>query len=330
MDEAAEAEENTRMAQIDAAWDAHEKGLDEGPDEGGAEEVDASPEPEPEEETPEEGGEEAPEPEVDEEPAAAEEKESAAPVGLSAAAKEAWKDAPEPIRKEIEKREKDYQKGLQKNAEWAKRAQDMDAVLQPYQQYMAMNGGARAIPDLLATASTLQMGTPEQRAQTAADIIKQYGINISMLDSILAGEAQAAPQLSPIEQRMQDFLDSQERAQQNSIAAKQQQVTQSVEAFLDDPKNEFANDVSAEMADLLEMAGRRGENLTMDEAYQKACRLRPDIWEIIQARETTKQVSKRKTAASSISGSPEGSATTAPPADRRAAIEAAWDHENRV
>jgi len=330
VEEKDEPEDDTIAASIDAAWAQHEAGIDD----GGDTEADSAPDTESGSEERTEGAQPAQDAQTEEvegvKPKADEKDGGKPPAGLSAAAREAWKTAPKELKDEFSKREKDYSVGLQKNAEWAKRAQQMDTVLQPFQQYLAMNGGAQAIPNLLTTASTLQMGSPRQRAEAAAEIINQFGVDINMLDELLSGQApaQAQKQMSPIEQRMQDFLDQQERVQHNSLRQQQEQVNQSVSQFIE--THEFAGELAEEMADQLEQAARRGQPMTMEQAHDRAMLLRPDLTAIVNGRKSTQSVNKRRNAASSIQGSPSGASGRSEASDLRGAIEAAFEQQGQV
>jgi hypothetical protein len=325
--EEAPVEDDSVAASIDAAWSEHESGADE----AGDTQDDTAPVTEPE---PEGEPKEVTEPEADttgeaEEPKA--ETGDEPPASLSPAAREAWKDAPAALKADIAKREKDYSVGLQKNAEWAQRAKDMDQVLAPYQQYMAMNGGAKSVPDLLQTASMLQMGTPQQRAEAAAGVINQFGVDIGLLDGLLSGQASTQPAaLSETEQRMNAFLNTQEQNEQTRVQSDQNQVDAGVTAFMADPKNEFAGDVRDDMADILEMSARRGIQMTMDQAYSRAVQMRPELSKIISGRTAAKEVTQRRNAASSITGAPGGTDSTASPSSLRGTIEAAFDTAGQV
>ena len=254
------------------------------------------------------------------------------PVGLSPAAREAWKDTPESVRSEIAKREKDYENGIMKYAENAKRAEGMDRVLQPFNQLFAMNGGpAQTLPGLLQTASILQMGAPQQKAKMVADLIKQFGVDIGTLDSMLVGEA---PQQNPedqvskiVDQRMQQFIQQQQEAQNRQQMGV---VNSEIEQFSTDPKNEFYRDVRGDMADLLDLAAKRGQSMSLSDAYQKACAMNPQISQILASRTSSQSAAQKRSAASSISGSPGGPGGSPEAQDIRSALELAWDTAGRT
>lgn len=262
------------------------------------------------------------------------------PVSLSAAAREVWKDTPEALRKEVTKREQDYAKGIQRYAESAKRAEAMDRTLQPYQQLFAMNGGAaQTMPGLLQTASVLQMGNPQQKAQQVAAIIQQFGIDIGTLDNLLIGEApsQEVQNQTAIQQAVQQAVMpyqqfANQQAQQQQYAAQQahNEVANEVQQFAQSNANEFYNDVKAEMADILDLAANRGREMGMQEAYDQACQLNPQIRQIVQGRQSQQSVDSKRKAGSSIHGTLGGDGGSSAPDSTRAAIEMAWESTGRA
>jgi hypothetical protein len=91
------------------------------------------------------------------------------------------------------------------------------------------------------------------------------------------------------------------------------------------------------MADLIDMAGKRNFPITMEQAYEQACRLHPEISKVMIARSTSssalqlKQAAQRsRSAAVSVSGSPSGIASEQTPADDiRSHLEAAISQVER-
>jgi hypothetical protein len=266
------------------------------------------------------------------------EEREGAPVGLSLEAREAWKDVPDAVKADIVKRENDYANGIEKHRQATERVQGMDRALQPYQQYLQMNGGAgETIKTLLQTGSSLQMGSPQQKAQVVANLIQQFGVDIKSLDSMLVGEAPSAEsqqqsqleqmfnqRLAPMQQQLQQY---QQRDQQQAQQA-QGQVAQEVTQFGSD--NEFYNDVRGDMADLLDMAANRNREMSMQEAYNLACNNHPQISKIMAGRTSQNTVNQKRNAASSIQGSPGGSMSKGAPNSTMAALHDAWDSAGRM
>ena len=262
------------------------------------------------------------------------------PVGLSAAAREVWKDTPEAIRKDITKREADYTAGIEKHRQNSARAQQMDQVLAPYAQYFAMNGGAGpTINTLLQTGASLQSGTPQQKAQVVANIIEQYGVDIQTLDNTLVGKPppEGAQQQSAINNAVQtalapyqNFMNQQQQQQQQQVQHQAAEVTQTIDQFQADPVNEFYTDVRMDMADLLDMAANRNEQMSLKQAYDRACLMNPEITTILSTRANTNNAGNKRRAAVSISGGQGGQGGGTGELDMRATIEDAWSQAGRI
>lgn len=261
------------------------------------------------------------------------------PRGLTAAQREAWKNTPKEIREAMHKRSEDYSNGIQKYASQAKKGDLMDQVFQPYRQLFAMNSvePPQLVNQLLQTASVLQMGTPAQKAGLVANMVKQFGVDIHALDSALAGEAPKEGPESKFEQMLQQRLaplqQKLQQYEQRDLSQQQQeqaQINSEIQQFAADPKNEFFADVREDMADWLELASKRGQTMTLREAYDRACRNHPEIAKIIEARQASGTVERKRRASVSVSGSPGGSPGVGAPKDLRGALEAAIDGAGRL
>jgi hypothetical protein len=181
-----------------------------------------------------------------------------------------------------------------------------------------------------------------------AGMVNQFGTGrfgnqfIEMLDSALAGNAPKADpqqhqlqqviqqQLAPVQQFMQQFQQAQ--AQQQAQVA--QKAASEVEQFLS--KTEFGNDVREEMADLLEVASRRGQELSLVDAYKQACMLNASVRAALMQRGKSQQAQSQsavaqraRAAAVSVPSSGPGMAPRQDPTDIRSAIEAAIAMNNR-
>lgn len=262
------------------------------------------------------------------------------PSSWSATAREHWKKIPKEAQKYIQQREAEMQNGMQKNAEMARRAEGMDSTLQPYQQYFAMNGGTgNTLKTLLETGAGLQMGTPQQKAEIVSNIINQYGVDVAALDNVLVGNAvpPEVQQQSQIQQAVNaavaPYQQQQQQLQQQQYQQQQRatnEVATEVDQFSRNPANEFYTDVRGDMADIMDMANNRGVDMSMQDAYNKACALNPEISRITQARQQQKNLAPKRRAAASISGSMGGPGGTEAPDSMRAAIASAWDNAGQV
>ena len=256
------------------------------------------------------------------------------PASWNATAREKWKDIPKEAQDYIQTREAQMQQGMQKNAQQAQRAQQMDKILSPFSQYLSMGGQpSQTIKQLLQTGASLQMGTPVQRAQMITNLIKQFDVDISTLDNMLVGSAPPpeVAQQQDIQQQINAAFQAREQQQQQyAYQQEQAQAGQTVQQFAADPKNEFYNDVSGQMIMLLDGAASNRQHLSLDDAYSMACRAHPEINKIIQSRQQVASLSDKRRAATSIAGSPGGPGGTNAPSTMYDALSDAWDRVGRT
>lgn len=256
-----------------------------------------------------------------------------------------WDKLPESVRQTVATRERQIQQVLNETAEARKFAEAISKTIQPYQAMLQAEGmhPIGMVQDLLQTAQALRTSPPEHKAQLLAAIVRKFGIDISMLDLALSGQAvQPDPvqsqvnnlvqqQLAPIQQQLQQF--QQMQYQQQYAAA--QQNTQKVENFIN--SQPYGNDVRAAMADIIEAGMRSGRNVSIQEAYDAACYADPGIRGLMQQQMQTQQLQNRaqaaaraKTAAVSLSGAPSAGNDAVGQADSvRAAIEHALSRGSR-
>ena len=262
------------------------------------------------------------EPASEPEPAAAKPKEDAGatktdddapPRGFTAAAREEWKNTPSAIRKEIAKREADFNKGIEKYRAQAQKGDIIDKTVTPYRQMFAQMGVQPPvlIGQLLQTASILSGGNTAAKAQLVANLTKQFGVDVNELDRALAGEQPKQPsqtdrrlqeQLAPIQQELNQLRQFYQQSQQQG----QSQVKNELNAFASSPENEFYNDVRLDMADIMDAMNNRGQSITLKEAYDRACHMNPEIRQIIQQRAAAGNLGGKRRAASSVHGVPSG------------------------
>jgi hypothetical protein len=274
-----------------------------------------------------------------------------APASWKPDVREHWATLPDTVRSEISRREVEHARFMQETAEARRTADAVSQVVQPYMHFIKAENSnpLQAIDNLMATASRLRTGTGPELAQLMADMVNQFGTGrhgrqfIEMLDSALAGQqpAQSDPQTSQIEQLLNQklapvqgmltqFQQAQAQAQYQAQAAAQNEVAQ----FLS--KAEFGEDVRENMADILEIAQRRGQSMTLQQAYEKASFMNDSVRKVMQQRHAVQgaqvhnQAAQRaRAAAVSVSGSAPVGALQQPSTDIRSAIEAAIQMTSR-
>ena len=205
----------------------------------------------------------------------------------------------------------------------------------------------QGIGELLKTAATLAIGSPQVKAQRLAGLAKHYNIDIGLLDQALAGTMPENPEedrlqrlldqrMGPVNQLMQQVQQAQQNQQQQVFV----QANQTVEQFGQDPRNEHYDAVRTVMADFLDVAAHNGQVMTLDEAYQRACMATPGVAEEMTRRFNSGVVStqqqhlqQKSNAAASISGQRSSGGSGTPNYDKmsmREMLEAQLPQQARI
>jgi hypothetical protein len=261
--------------------------------------------------------------------------------------REHWGKLPPEVQQEVVRREGEVARAMQDAARHREALGMIQQVTGPFAHNIAANGGDALgmVQQLFQADNTLRHGSVAEKAQLAAAIIKNYGVDLHALDATLAGQQlpdnpnaqlaqqlrhEMAQQLQPI---MSYFGQVQGRRQQALNEINSNAATE-VDAFGQDAAHEFFDHVRADMADIMDMHTARGQPITLQQAYESAIYLNPQIREVVAKRAEAERANAaaaaaqraRRTAAS-ISSSPAPAGAVPGPVgdDRRAAIEAAWD-----
>ena len=259
-----------------------------------------------------------------------------APPSWKPEAREHWAQLPPQARLEIHRRESEVYKALQHSKASRDFHQEFNEVAEPYAMLMAQEGGnLNGFSEYLKTASLLRMGTPMEKAMAVARAIHQFQVPIEMLDSALAGTlkqgnggAGGGEFRDPRVDKLLGVLEQQNQTRQASMAA---EVDTELEEFGSDPKNEYFEDVRDIMADVLEVAARRNEKMSLQQAYRHATMLHPGISKLVEQKgkvktqeELTAAAKAAKAAAISVTGAPGApGGVTASDGTVRSSIEAA-------
>ncbi len=243
------------------------------------------------------------------------------PVDWAPEVKAKFADLDPEVQAAIVERERGINEALQQTADIRHQYDNFNQMISPYLPLMQAEGvsdPAVAIKGLLETTAALQMGNPQQKAQRIAGLIQHYAVDIETLDNLLAGNPAADPQMSQFEQMLNQRLAPvdqllQRANQAQAMQAQQQEMeaNQTIEQFAADPKNVHFEAVRTVMADFLDMAGQRGQQMSIQEAYDRACALDPQIAPAVM-QERAQQAAQgqqgmlagKKNAASSIHGRP--------------------------
>jgi hypothetical protein len=220
------------------------------------------------------------------------------PGSWNPVAREKWNNIDKDLRQEIWRREKEANRAMTISTDARKFQSEFQNTMQPFMSFIAAENSTpiQAVENMMRTAAVLRIGTPEQKVKVVAEVIKQFGIDLMALDSVLAGQS---PQFNPEvaqQQSLQKMLDERFGALQQSFVQQRdqreaQEALSEIEAFAADPKHEFYMDVKDTMADLIEVAGRRGESLSLTAAYERATLLHEPVRRVIEGRRAHEQAS---------------------------------------
>lgn len=297
----------------------------------------ATPEPVVAKETPEPVAKETPEPVVGDKP----------PQSWRPAEKAKWATVDPSIKSEIIRREREITTALGETAQARQIAHQFQEAVQPFMARIQAQGvtPTQAVGELLKADYILSTAPTNQRAQYMAKLIADYGVDIQALDAALSGQPQAAggnPQLEQLlEQRLapvQQFIQQQTRiAQQNEEAERNKNVQAIQSMAADTAKYPYFDDVRSDMADLLEINSKKGVYLSLEQAYNRAIAMNPEVNQLVsqqrsvelkkqQVAQANAKAQRALSASKSVGGTPSlvnnGPANAS---DRRATIAAAFD-----
>ena len=270
-----------------------------------------------------------------------------APQSWKGDAKKVWVELPLHVRQEVHRREQEVNRVLQETAPVREQLQQIQQTITPYMARIQSAGvtPVQAMNELFKADYVLATASRQGKAEMMAKLIKDYDVSIEDLDAAIVASMKGQQQEPQgfdsnyvnqlVQQQLQQALAPiyQERQQREQQVV--QQASQTVEQMSLDPRYPYFDDVRQEMADLIEVASRRGVAMSLEDAYTKAVAINPDVsgQQVRQAAMTNansqhQQAQRAKLAASSVSGAPAsgGSNAFAGDGSLRGAIEAAFNN----
>lgn len=224
----------------------------------------------------------------------------------------------------ISLREDQMHRGLDMYKTDAQKGRELERAFKPFDDYLSQVGYSReqAVSSLLNAEMQLRTGTPEQKAYALQKLANDYGVDLEATSQM----APIDPRYSNLENQMQQLLMNQAQQQHTE---QYDNTYEELAAF--GAEHQFFDEVRDDMADLIES----GKAHTLDEAYDKACRMNDDVFGRMQEsakqqdrqqsiREQAKAASRAKKSATSIKGGP-GKTPVEAPKTPRDALEIAFD-----
>lgn len=212
-----------------------------------------------------------------------------------------WEKLPELARKEIERREADFHKGIEQYKGGALQAQEWDRTVQPYMATIQSFGVTPqvAVNELLKADHMLRYSQPQQKVGFLLKIAGDYGVDLQTLANGIqqvAGE-QVWQQQNPVDPRTQQLqarvnqLEQHiQQSQHQNVARENSSIDAEIAAFASDPDHEHFGVLQQDMALLLQ-AGRAK---TLDDAYEMAMRQNPQTYQVWLAQQQQKWDDERK------------------------------------
>jgi hypothetical protein len=270
-----------------------------------------------------------------------------APVSWKPTLRDQFGALPEDVQVEVLRRETEVTQGLREAAEARKFHAQFNEVVAPYMASIQAEGGTpiQAVSALMNTAYILRTAPPQQKAALIADLIMQYGIPVEALDNALVAKVQGRQVLpDPIAQALDarlnpvmDFMKNMQGVIGASTQRAADDTQKEFDAFVNDPKNEFVMDVKDDMADIIEVKSKQGKKITLQEAYDRAILLHPEVSKVVEQRKLKEGAAQKKSAADAArkagaslraEAPPAASQAPAPGQERRSALEAAFDQHS--
>lgn len=232
--------------------------------------------------------------------------ESKAPSSWSPKVREKWAELPEEVRSEIIRREEASVNGVRKLQDEYAPIQRFVESISPFIQEASQLGQDPAgyISNVMAAERQLRNPDQEARFRALLNIADQYGIPLRQIINVSAGrELLRQPQVKELHPAVQQELESMRQWREKQEATR-------IETHINEFKagKEFFDDVRDSMADLMDS----GMATSLEDAYEKACRLNPEVFQVITDRKRAEtggeELKKRQAAAAGASVKSSGQA----------------------
>lgn len=212
-----------------------------------------------------------------------------------------WDKLPDIARKEIERREADFHKGIEQYKAGAQTAQEFERAVAPYMATIQGFGitPVAAAAHLMNVDHQLRHSAVPQKVGMLLKIANDYGVDINTLATgiqQIAGERvwqqqnPMDPRMQQLQQRVDQMQQQQFQTQQQAQFAEHSAIDGEIAAFAADPDHEHFGVLQKDMAILLQ----NGMAKDLDTAYEMAMRQNPQTYQIWLAQQQQKWDDERK------------------------------------
>ncbi len=244
-----------------------------------------------------------------------------APKAWKVSTREHWSKLPKEVREQVQQRETEITKFIGQHGAAIQHKAQFDELIEPFKPFIAAQQSTpmRAVHGLMTTAARLTTGAPQQKAAVVAEIMRNYGIDVKTLDEYLTAQMQGNPQqfqAQPTQERppawaqpILSFMQETTQARQ----ARETRVNQEAAAELAAAeKMPFFSDLQEDIGLLMERAAKKNELMTIQQAYERARKMNPEVDAILTQREKAAKgngdsaIVKARKAAATVRGAPGG------------------------
>lgn len=212
-----------------------------------------------------------------------------------------WEKLPDIARKEIERREADFHKGIEQYKAGAQASQEFERAVAPYMATIQSLGVTPTVAaaHLMNVDHQLRYSAPQQKVGLLLKIASDYGVDINTLATGIqqvAGERvweqqnPVDPRMQQLQQRVDQMQQQQFQTQQQAVTAEHSAIDTEIAAFAADPDHEHFGILQKDMAVLLQ----NGLAKDLGAAYDMAMRQNPQTYQIWLAQQQQEWDAQRK------------------------------------
>lgn len=273
-----------------------------------------------------------------------------APVSWRPVARDQWAKLPADVQQEVVRRESEVARVVKESANARDALAHVQSVIGPFAANVNASGtdALGMMNQFFQADNALRHGSTAEKATVIANIIKSYGVDLVTLDSVLAGQAPTSDPATMMAERLRremraemqpvmQYFNQMQGQRERTLAEINSTASSDVVSFSNEPGHEFFEDVRELMADIMDLNTQRGSTISLQDAYDRAIKIHPQVSEVFAKRAESERASAAAQAAQrarrtavSLSSAPAPAGGVPGPAgdDRRALIEAAWDQSS--
>jgi len=217
-----------------------------------------------------------------------------------------WSALNPDVRKYIHEREKQALDGLM---QYKTQVDSWNQTLSPFQQWIEHYGVQpnEVVQRMLNAHLTLLHGPADKKLEFARAMLKDYGLEQLLPQQPGAQGSPPPDATAAVQQLLQPIAQKVQQLEQMTVGEQRAQLTKQVDAFLADPKNEFANELIPDMVKLID----RGLASDLQSAYDQACRLNETVAQKVIQRQIEAATKPARPGQRNVTSSPVPPAPTA-------------------